>query len=133
MPRREFPSSVKRAAYERSQGICECHRVPSLPTYRTGCGCVLGAGNTYYEHVHPDGAGGDNDLNNCAVLTKTCWRIKTDSYDRPTVAKVVRQFKRDKGIFKTQYRPLPGTKRSGISLPFRGGPVDRKTGRPWGT
>lgn len=98
MARREFGKPVLRAAYKRSGGICECHLVPSLPTFRIGCGQLLGPANTFFEHVDPDGAGGAPTLENCAVLTKTCWRLKTDSYDRPLVAKTIRQHDRDIGI-----------------------------------
>lgn len=52
--RRDFSKATKRLAYERSQGICECHRVWQLPTYRTGCGVKLSPGNCFYEHIEPD-------------------------------------------------------------------------------
>lgn len=96
--RQEFTKATRREAYARSGGVCECHRVPSLPTYRVGCGQALSSGNVFYEHVDPDGAGGKPTLENCAALVKTCWRIKTDTYDRPLVAKVIRQADRNMGI-----------------------------------
>jgi len=128
--RREFPSAVKRDAYKRSGGICECHRVRHLPTYRTGCKRPLSPGNTFYEHIDQDALGGGNDLSNCDVLTKTCWTLKTARIDLPAIAKNNRQRDLARGIERAPYRPLPGTKRSGIKLPFRGKPIDRRTGEP---
>lgn len=130
MPRLEFTSPTKRAAYKRSLGICECHLIPWLKRPQ-GCGCRLGAGNTFYEHIVPDNIRPDNSLDNCAVLTKTCWREKTDTYDRKVIAKSnhVRDLARN--IKHNYYRPLPGSRRSGIKLSFRGPPIDRATGLPW--
>lgn len=129
MTRREFPKSVRRAAHARSNGICECAIVPFLPTYRAGCGRRLTSGNVWYEHIIPDGAGGTPTLDNCAALVKTCGLLKSRIYDAPVVAKVSRQRDRNISAQTHCYRPLPGTKRSGIRLPFRGGPVWRDSGR----
>lgn len=132
--RRNFPNPVKREAWERSAGICECHLVWQLPTYKTGCGLRLGPGNTFYEHINPDKLGGLNDVDNCAVLVKTCWKLKTSGYDRPKIDKSRRQSDRARNIKSQNYRPIVGTKRSGIKLPMRFGakPIDRRTGEPWG-
>jgi 5-methylcytosine-specific restriction protein A len=131
MRRREFSVAIKREAFDRSGGICECHRVWQLPSYRTGCGNPLSDGNTFYEHIEPDHLGGSPTLDNCAVLTKTCWRLKTDGYDRPTITKADHQRDRNAGIRPIPTQTLPGTRRSGIKLPFRGPPIDRATGLPW--
>lgn len=130
--RREFPNSVKRAARERAAGICECHRVPQLPTFGKSCGCKLGPGNTFFEHVNPDGLTGDPVLENCCALCKTCWRIKTSTYDIPRIAEAKRRQDRDSGIGRSVYRPLIGTRRSGIKLSTRpySRPIDRRTGQP---
>lgn len=135
MPRREFPTHVKREAYERSGGICECHLVRQLPTYGEGCGLALGPGNTFYEHIDPDALGGLNDITNAAVLCKICWRLKTATHDLPAIAKNNRQRDRiGRGIRANVYQPLPGTKASGIKLSMRPftPPIDRRTGQPWG-
>jgi hypothetical protein len=97
--RRDFPNPVKREMADRSGGICECHRVPQLPTYKVGgCGSLLGPGNTFYEHVIPHEIGGPSTADNGAVLVKTCWRLKTDVYDLPIIADAKRQQDRDRGI-----------------------------------
>lgn len=122
--RREFPNPVKRAAYQRSNGICECYLLVNVPGLVTGgCNQKLGIGNTFYEHVNPDGNGGFPTLSNCAVLTRTCWRIKTDAFDRPVVAKTNRMGDMAIGV-KTGASgadPLPGTIASGWKHRMRGG------------
>jgi hypothetical protein len=129
--RREFPSPVKREAYQRSGGICECHLIPHV--FAKPCGRPLGEGNTFYEHVIEDGAGGDPVLSNCAVLTKTCWRYKTHHYDQQHVADTKRLADRSRNIKPYQWRPMAGTKASGVRKPLRpySDPVDRRTGLPW--
>lgn len=115
--RREFPASVKRDAYDRSGGICECHRI-----WRTvGCGARLTTGNIFYEHIVCDGIGGAPTLSNCAVLSKTCWLGKTNGYDKPRVAWAKRQRDRHHGIRKHVDNPLPGTVASGWRHFLRGG------------
>lgn len=89
----DFGKDTKRAALERSGGICECHRVPQLMEilHDKPCGVPLGAGDTFYEHIIPKEFSGDNSLDNAAVLTRTCWRLKTDIYDLPAIADAKRQ------------------------------------------
>lgn len=128
--RRNFTKQTRRLAYKRSNGICECHLVWQLPTYRTGCGVKLSPGNCFYEHISPDRLGGLNDLDNCAALSKTCWKLKTSGYDRPKIDKSRRQQDHGRGIRREQYRPLPGTKASGIKLGFSSPPTWRDSGRP---
>lgn len=90
---RDFGKDTKRAALGRSNGICECHLVPQLMDilHQKPCGGRLGAGDTFYEHIIPKEFSGDNSLDNCAVLTRTCWRLKTDIYDLPAIAEAKRQ------------------------------------------
>ena len=130
--RREFSPVVKRAAYQRSGGICECHL---LRRDRETCGAELGEGNTFYEHILPDQLNGEPTLENCAVLSKTCWKNKTAQYDLPTIAKSNRVRDLARNIKQSRKgRPLVGTKASGIKMRLAGGPpLDRSTGRPWGS
>jgi hypothetical protein len=130
--RLEFTDATKRQAYERSGGICECHRVWQLPTSGTGCGRALSHGNQFYEHVDCDALGGLNDLDNCAVLVRTCWSLKTSSYDIPAITKDRHVADFARGIKARFGRPMVGTVASGIRKPMRGGdPIDRTTGLPW--
>lgn len=127
--RREFPSSVKREAYARSKGICECHLIPHV--FKDPCGLPLGGGNTFYEHVDPDKISGRNDLRNAAVLTRNCWRYKTDRYDRKVIAKNDRQYDGARGIKDRWRQKLPGGRDSGIKIKLaRRQVVDRRTGEP---
>jgi len=97
MSRLEFTAKTKREAYERSGGVCECHLVPMLKR-RKGCGQRLVDGRIRYEHILPDAIAQDNSLDNCAVLSMGCWREKTDTYDRPTIAKANHTRDRARGI-----------------------------------
>lgn len=127
--RNNFSSSTKRLAFERSKGICECHLIPHV--FKMFCGAALSDGNTFYEHIDPDRISGRNDLDNAAVLTRTCWRYKTSFYDQPVIAKVRRLGDRARGIRALQLRPLIGTKASGVKLPMRpyARPISRTTGK----
>lgn len=117
-----------RDAYERSGGVYECGLMPGWP----GCNRPLGAGNTFYEHINPDNLGGGNTLDNCAALTKTCWKRRTAEHNLPVIAKANRQRDRDRGIRQIPRRVLAGTVASGIAIPLdRSGPRDRATGLPW--
>lgn len=119
--RREFPRKVREAAHKRSGGVCECHRLLRVPgLVPGGCGAPLVAGQTYYEHIIADGAGGEPTLDNCAVLTRTCWKIKTAKYDLPIVAKTKRQRAGHIGSRTRSARPMPGSKASGWRKPFNG-------------
>jgi 5-methylcytosine-specific restriction enzyme A len=85
--RLEFTSATKRAAWDRANGVCECHRAYQLKR-PSGCGQELSIRNgVYYEHIAQDAIAQDNSLENCAVLTKTCWREKTAMHDLPAIAK----------------------------------------------
>lgn len=130
-PRREFPTSVKRDALNRSGGLCECHCVPQLPTYGKGCNRPLGIGNTFFEHIICDGLDGEPTLENCAALVKTCWMAKTSRYDIPVIAKVKRQRDKSFGIRGT-LRPLPGGRSSELKKRMDGTVVERRTGAPIG-
>lgn len=103
--RRNFTRETKRAAHERSGGVCECHRIPNFPA--PVCGARLTSGNIFYEHINQDWIGGSNDLDNCATLSKTCWRIKTDQVDQPVIAKTKRMGDQHIGAHTPAQRPLP--------------------------
>ena len=60
-----------------------------------------------YEHLVPDALGGPPTLENCGVYCKTCWSLKTRTYDHPTIAKAKRIEMRHVGA-KRSRSPLPG-------------------------
>lgn len=81
--RNEFTEQTKQDALLRSRGVCECYRIAGF----LGCGRPLSTGNVYFEHINQDYFSHDNSLANCAALTKTCFRRKTDTVDTPAIAK----------------------------------------------
>ena len=113
----------KREAFTRSNCFCECHLIPHV--FKTACGCALGAGNTFYEHANPDALCGRNDLDNCCVLTKTCWKFKTASFDLPTIAKSNRTQDAARGIYSIPFRPLPGGRDDRLRKKLNGEVVPR--------
>jgi 5-methylcytosine-specific restriction protein A len=100
--RREFSARIKVAAYERSQGRCE------------GCALPLQTGRFHYDHIIPDGLGGEPTLENCAVICRACHDDKTHRADVPRIAKMKRQKSAHLGA-KTTARPLP----AGRSSPWK--------------
>jgi len=125
--RNEFSKDTKRQAFARSGGICECHLIPHV--FKVACGLPLGEGNTFYEHIDPSRISGRNDLDNCAALTKTCWKIKTAHYDQPIIARVRKREDRAHGIRNTP--TLPGSRRDPFKKTMTGRVIDRSTGLPW--
>lgn len=104
--RREFGAKVKAAALKRcmdSAGLPRCEG--------EGCGVALVAAFTNFDHVVPDGLGGEPTLENCKVLCKTCHGAKTHGEDNPRMQKADRQRKKAFGI--------TGPKRKIPSRPFQ--------------
>lgn len=99
MSRLEFSKSTKAQAFLRSNGHCEC------------CGAKLSSGNIEYDHSIACGLGGDNSLDNCVVLCKTCHKAKTTKRDVPTIAKAKRQQAANIGA-KTSKKPMPFGRKS---------------------
>jgi 5-methylcytosine-specific restriction endonuclease McrA len=70
-------------------------------------------GNIFYDHIIPDGLGGEPTLDNCQVLCKSCHNLKTAKTDVPRIAKAKRIYDRDIGIKKprkiTSWRKFDGT------------------------
>lgn len=128
--RQEFPASVKRAAWDRckdANGIARCEN----------CTARLSGANVHYDerrdgefdHAQCDALLGEPTLENCQVLCKTCHGLKT-TQDRKTIAKSNHVRDMARGIRQRQFRPIAGTKASGIAKPFRGDPYSRDSGRP---
>jgi len=86
--RREFSKQTKRQAFERSNGCCE------------SCSAKLFAGKFRYDHIIPDGIGGEPILDNCQVICMACDASKTYGIDIPRIAKAKRISDRAKGIEK---------------------------------
>lgn len=81
MSRREFPKGVKAKAAARCGGHCEV------------CGARLTTAGYHYDHIVPDGLGGEPTLENCQVLCLVCHKAKTHREDNPRMQKADRQRK----------------------------------------
>lgn len=109
--RREFPKQVKRQAFDRAEGKCEL------------CGVRLTFGKYAYDHIIPDGLGGEPVLDNCQVACNVCHGEKTGKQDIPRIAKTKRISDREKGIKKPSR--FPGAKNSKFKIKVGGGAVLR--------
>lgn len=126
--RANFTKATQREAYARSGGVCECHMLAKagIPGFQNeGCGRPLGIGNTFYEHVNPDAISKDNSIENCATLTKTCWRLKTATYDLPVIAKSDRVQDKARGISDPWRAALPFSRRDALKRKINGQIVSR--------
>ena len=88
--RSEFPQSVRKAAFRRccgKDGIPKCE----------GCGNILRGGGIFYEHMVPDGLGGEPTLDNCEVRCTSCKKAK-DKVDNIIMAKADRVLKKTYGL-----------------------------------
>lgn len=107
LERREFPQAVRKAAFRR----CCRNGQPHCET----CGIALSARTgTIYEHVVPDGLGGEPTLDNCKVHCRNCADVKTRTEDIPRMAKADRALKKAFGLQPKKTRPIPGSRASGI-------------------
>ena len=108
MSRTEFTGPTKKAAWARCEGQCEYREGTGIDEWR--CQTMLRPGDIFYDHIIPDGLGGDNTLDNCQVLCRAHHDPKTQKVDVPRIAKMKRQ--RAKHIGAT------GPKRKIPSRPF---------------
>jgi len=115
----EFPKSVKLAAWQRANGLCEY------------CTARLYPGKFDYHHDKEDVFDGEASLENCKVLCTSCHGAIT-SKRAPVIAKSTRQLIAHAGIKRTpKGRAMLGSKASGIKKPFYGPPTVRSTGEIW--
>lgn len=97
--RAEFTKPVKREALKRSGFKCEAIGILyGLPKGKR-CNGELGAG-LEYDHIVRAADGGDNSLENCACVCKTCHAVKTQKFDIPQAAKTKRLYDKANGISK---------------------------------
>ena len=120
--RREFSQKVRKLAFAR---CCKNGTKAGIPQCEN-CGNVLRAGNIEYEHLDPDGLGGEPTLENCGVWCAVpCSSKKTRTEDNPRMAKADRILKKNFGL-EAKGRPMPGSKASGIRKRMNG-TVERRT------
>ena len=126
--RREFPSSVKRDAWERCldpNGIPRCEDC----TVRLGSACVHYDERLdgEFDHDQPDALLGDPTLDNCVVRCKTC-HLRKSKNDRKIIAKSNHTRDNARGIRSKLFRPLPGGRNDTVKKTMRGEVVLRSTG-----
>lgn len=90
--RLEFTKKTMREAYERAEGLCEGIRPDG-----ERC-CFLVDRRKHFDHIIPAALGGDNSLQNCAVLCVPCHDAKTQKIDVPMIAKAKRISDKHRGI-----------------------------------
>jgi 5-methylcytosine-specific restriction endonuclease McrA len=89
--RKEFPLKVRKLAFAR----CCINAEPHCET----CGIKLSKRTgTIYEHIIPDGLGGDPTIENCKVHCRNCADIKTFTEDNPRMQKADRVLKKEYGL-----------------------------------
>lgn len=80
----DFNTATKRAAAERSQGVCECARMTEdiRGSFPLECDRVAAE----FDHIEAIVLGGKGTLKNCAHLCTPCHKIKT-ALDKAAMAK----------------------------------------------
>lgn len=117
--RREFSQKVRKAAFAR---CCRNGSKPGIPQCES-CGNELRAGNIEYEHLTPDGLGGEPTLENCGVWCAVpCSSKKTAEVDVPRMAKA-------DSVLRSTYGLKPARK-SFQSAGFRKTQPQRTASRP---
>lgn len=105
--RRDFPTAVKVAAFQRAKGRCE------------GCTGRLFPGKFRYDHIIPDWMGGEPTLENCRVSCLVCDAPKTRK-DQGDIAKVKRVRAKHLGAKARSRSPMPCGKQSKFKKKFTG-------------
>lgn len=92
--RQEFPLSVRKLA------LARCCKPDGIPKCEGPCGGtpLTRATGIIYEHIVPDGLGGEPTLENCKVHCKNCADRKTFEEDNPRMQKADRVFKKEYGL-----------------------------------
>ena len=122
----EFSKETKRAARERSGGLCEA--IGAVYGLEPGqrCNAPLSRGVEFDHYPSPAGDPGSDGLDNCVSCCPTCHKRKTTTYDIPMLAKGKRVSDKHLGIKAKTSRPIPGSKASGIRKRFDG-TVERRS------
>lgn len=103
--RAEFGKQVKRDADERSNGHCEGTGAMYGLASGKRCNAILHGKRKEYDHILACSNGGDNSLNNCAVICGTCHDFKSHRIDTPRAAKIVRQRDKNNGVRSSRSFP----------------------------
>lgn len=88
MPRQEFTAKTKKAALERSNGLCEASGPFYNRPWDNACAKVMA--KVEYDHFILASEGGDASLDNCRAVCPECHSWKTRHIDTPKAAKIKR-------------------------------------------
>ncbi|SHG87066.1 hypothetical protein [Bradyrhizobium erythrophlei] len=107
--RTEFPQSVRKAAFRRCCKGCSVEGVANIPGVPQceGCGNELRPGGTFYEHMDPDGLGGEPTAENCQVRCTVCKKSK-DKVDNKIMSTADRKLKAAYGLKPSKRSPIKG-------------------------
>jgi hypothetical protein len=75
-----FSEEVKRDAFARSAGFCECTKSEHRHHF-SKCFALLTTANLQFHHLTAPSDGGSDDLSNCGVVCHEC-HVGTNSYGR---------------------------------------------------
>ena len=124
--RHEFGIRIKRAALERSGGVCEAVGVVYGLSPQTRCSAILSTSGVEYDHYPlPAHAEGSNMLENCMAVCPSCHAHKTRHFDIPAEAKIKR-VRRKHGAAEDTRKPRPKIR----SRPFQRRDPQRTATRP---
>lgn len=118
--RQEFPQKVRKLAFAR---CCKPDGIPKCET----CTNMLRAGAIVYEHVIPDGLGGEPTLENCKVHCKNCATEKTAREDNPRMAKADRVLKSTYGLRASRKKIQSAGFRKAAPQRTASRPLERRT------
>jgi hypothetical protein len=107
--RTEFPQSVRKKAFARCCQQCPVEGVDNIPGVPQceGCGVQISPRTgIIYEHVIPDGLGGEPTLENCKVHCSNCADVKTHTQDNPRMRKADAVLKKNFGLQPTKRQPI---------------------------
>jgi hypothetical protein len=93
------------------------------------CQCSILPGRKWHESHNPllpRAIGGEP----AGIAHEKCNLTHARTHDVPLIAKVKRIRQKHIGAYQPD-RPMLGSVASGISRPFKGPPIDRRTGMPW--
>jgi hypothetical protein len=116
--RREFPQSVRKAAFAR---CCKPDGIPKCECPEHVGNKMLRGGHIIYEHLDPDGLGGPPTMENCGVYCDVCADKKTKG-DNARMAKADR-------VLKAHYG-LKSARKKIRSRGFQKAPPQRNASRP---
>lgn len=102
--RREFPQPVRKAVFKRACLQCAVDGVKNIPgrPQCENCGKEVRSGGFIFEHIDPDGLGGEPIVENCKLHCTPCATTKTVNEDNPRMAKADAVLKRTYGLQPTR-------------------------------